>query len=138
MIIGKYYGEIELLRSMKFEYSVELPEPNIRGNYYINGWYYSPEMLEQVKTKTMKTIEEAAKEYSDYEEGEYVFNKGVEFAQQWISIEEELPETDCFVLTKSKGNKDEDYFRVLWFRNFDFFTPEITSNITHWRPIEFK
>lgn len=53
LIIGKYYGEIELLRSMKFEYSVELPEPNIRGNYYINGWFYSHEMLEQVKTDTL-------------------------------------------------------------------------------------
>lgn len=51
--VGKYYGGIELLYGMRFKGCVELPYPNVRGNYYINGWFYSPEMLEQVKTEAL-------------------------------------------------------------------------------------
>ena len=53
----------------------------------------------------MKTIEEAQDEHSLYKDGDgFSFRAGVEFAQQWISIEEELPEVkqyDYQVLAKS-------------------------------------
>ena len=44
--VGKVYGKLSLLSRMRFKGCVELPDPNVRGNYYINNWYYSPEMLE--------------------------------------------------------------------------------------------
>lgn len=109
----------------------------------------------------MKTIEEAAQEYADEhafrvpcdESNEFYdkidfgssyegFGAGVEFAQRWISVEEELP------------NEKNGYFdkQVLVKRFSDFDRTEIKyavtkynkrgweeySRITHWRPINFK
>lgn len=49
----KVYGGLFFHKSMRFDGVVELPEPTKMGNYKINNWYYSPEMLEQVKTDTL-------------------------------------------------------------------------------------
>lgn len=46
--VGRKYGGITLNEYMRFKGVVELPDPSYEGNYYINGWYYSPEMLELV------------------------------------------------------------------------------------------
>ena len=91
----------------------------------------------------MKTIEEAAKEYSasrednDYTiETEMAFNAGVAFAQQWISVEEEMPIEPSKYLVKRyneiefcewkiKGKSKDGYW-------YDYL------GITHWRPIERK
>ena len=101
----------------------------------------------------MKTIEEAAKEFAlcaimDYEaekelNGEVdveefsieCFKAGVEFAQRWIPVEEELPTESMYVLFKS------DYFGVSifdvgFFLNGKFYTKN--SKPTHWRLIELK
>lgn len=101
----------------------------------------------------MKTIEEAAQEcaihsgfLSDFPHHrrivKYGFKAGVEFAQHFISVEEELP------------NEENGYFdkQVLVKRFNDFERTEIEykvtrytikgweeySRITHWRPIEIK
>lgn len=59
----------------------------------------------------MKTIEEAAKETYSYNVDEFTwisdekreaFITGVEFAQRWIPVEEELPENSMNI--ESKGN----------------------------------
>ena len=86
----------------------------------------------------MKTIEEAQDEHSLYKDGDgFSFRAGVEFAQQWISIEEELPEVkqyDYQVLTKS----------IYGYELLDIDTDSdvegtISLNyITHWRPIELE
>ena len=104
----------------------------------------------------MKTIEEAAKEF-----GRSVgdgtgnidcantamdgFEAGVEFAQRWIDVKDELPLTDdikYLVRTKSDG------ICLLPFNNYhqcwddedgdDYFTDAIGGKVTHWRPIELK
>lgn len=88
----------------------------------------------------MKTIEEAAKYYSDanYKENDYgltniasnhAFKAGVEFAQRWIPVEEELPNECTFVLTKYKNT-----YSVSW---YDGQFNEM-YNPTHWRQIELK
>ena len=68
------------------------------------------------------------------------FKSGVEFAQRWIPIEEELPEENITVIAKggiaiwisamSKG-------RLIGYK---FSSPGITESFdaTHWRPIEYK
>ena len=86
----------------------------------------------------MKTIEEAQDEHSLYKDGDgFSFRAGVEFAQQWISIEEELPEVkqyDYQVLAKS----------IYGYELLDIDTDSdvegtISLNyITHWRPIELE
>ena len=99
----------------------------------------------------MKTIEEAAKEYA--EKFTYPHNKipnergfkaGVEWAQEWISVENELPKLyeKVFVKTTEKYEDDEYYF--------DYSVATLHDNnrwdvffgnhkpITHWRPIELK
>ncbi len=86
----------------------------------------------------MKTIEEELKviEKTVNVKLSTVFKKGVEFAQHWIPVEEELPQEDTYVLTLSNRHNGDVYYRVIWFRGGGFFSTEQTSNITHWRPIE--
>lgn len=83
----------------------------------------------------MKTTEEASKEYSrrvspqsDWtaRNAEISFKAGVEFAQRWIPVEEELPNECTFVLTKYKNT-----YSVSW---YDGEFNEM-YNPTHWRPI---
>lgn len=64
----------------------------------------------------MKTIEDLALEYVNStsiifpeEAVKKAFKKGVEFAQRWISIEDELPKEGEEVLLFNEKWKDEDY-----------------------------
>ena len=64
----------------------------------------------------MKTIEEASRDYAlsrddnDYTiETEMAFESGVEFAQRWITVEEELPEIGEKVITKMAKDKRTSY-----------------------------
>lgn len=112
-----------------------------------------------MKINSMKTIEEAANEcantyvkgYRDSypaNEGDFidVFEAGVEFAQRWIPVEEELPEVGRIVLVKTKINKvttcemyiPKDYLGNIlgekeWAASYNF-----KQAITHWRPIDLK
>ena len=90
-----------------------------------------------------KTIEDAAKElypenrptmFTQFVAGleRAAFKDGVEFAQRWISVEDELPEESDFVLVKTgNGCITTAYFH----QEDNYFTAGI---ITHWRPIELK
>ena len=93
----------------------------------------------------MKTIEEAANEFATRyapvlweEQCRSYFKAGVEFAQRWIPVEEELPEPVTFVIVKkSNGRKLGMFFDVD--KQFMFGEESNqTSQITHWRPIELK
>ena len=109
----------------------------------------------------MLKINEAAHEYFRAAQlgfenpgSEAGFKAGVEFAQRWISVEDELPicyesgdwdglRSD-FVLVKNKNGawrKGRLYSGIIdgskysdWYDEYDF---EL-DNITHWRPIEIK
>lgn len=109
----------------------------------------------------MKTIEEAADNYiqSKYKEfalldiiGEDTsikdfrddFKAGVEFAQRWIPVEEELPEIGEKVITKMNKDKRTSYgiatrIREEWEINAHWIDHTFSNmTITHWRPIELK
>jgi len=93
----------------------------------------------------MKTIEEAATQSYIHEVmiggcnagstfGKEMFKNGVEFAQRWISVEEEIPERFEPILLKNEygifiGHFDGDD----WINNEGEF-----ENVTNWRPIEIK
>lgn len=80
--------------------------------------------------------------------------KGVEFAQRWISVEEELPEKSQRWHNESNSNyKYYDYVicktknrKYLITRRYQFLDHVINwagsgalqDSITHWRPIELK
>ena len=102
----------------------------------------------------MKTIEEAAKDFNDsHVNGHHpqklvsdIFKAGVDFAQRWIPVEEELPEVGEIVLVRTKINKvttcemyiPKDYLDNIlgekeWAASYNF-----KQAITHWRPINFK
>lgn len=98
----------------------------------------------------MKSIEEAAKEYSDYEEGEYVFKSGIEFAQRWITVEEELPfrasdsenrwnNTHGFSLPVITKNDEfmPTYYKIQSY-NVELKAWQTSEKVTHWRPIELR
>ena len=108
----------------------------------------------------MKTINEALdKAYENCGENAYFgsgFYAGVEFAQRWVSVEDELPEdsdnltqTEKYIYTESpvlvrttngkysvskrskfKENKNSKWE---WIGSSSF-----SDSITHWRPIEFR
>jgi len=91
----------------------------------------------------MKTIQEEANKISVGKENETesieCFKMGVEFAQRWIPVEEELPERQPsgfseLVLTRNKSGtirvERYDY-------EFNHFTEmRFDSHVTFWRPIE--
>jgi len=94
----------------------------------------------------MKTIEEAAMDYlediapsnPDFDfsilESEYeAFKAGVEFAQEWISVEKELPDGGITVLIKDKNN-----MIGMACRRFGDWDYKFKNTITHWRPITKK
>ena len=102
----------------------------------------------------MKTIEEGLEEaYQKAGENAYFgngFKSGVEFAQRWISVEDELPKEGVSVLIKNDFGcfginvlengiwrmcTVEKKFGLLNLKEYElkkFATP------THWRPIELK
>jgi hypothetical protein len=102
----------------------------------------------------MKTVEQAAQESRQFDDGLFpnwsdaniwdgAFEAGVEFAQRWISVEDELPEqVDVYedlseeVLAKTDNG-------AIWLSKYDHFVKdwtdvEIYMKVTHWRPIEYK
>ena len=107
----------------------------------------------------MKTIEGAVIKYSenaDIDEETYIadvyngFKAGVEFAQRWIPVEEELPDVGELVLTKmEKRHGDtlvQNYYSTAtrlesqgeW-QTVNWVDHSISfGHITHWRPIEYK
>ena len=106
----------------------------------------------------METIEERAKEYSKSKSSAEVFRcahetdfkAGVEFAQRWISVEDELPQEGVSVLIKNGFG----YFGInvlengIWrmctvekiagLLNLKEYELEKFATPTHWRPIELK
>ena len=92
----------------------------------------------------MKTIKEAAHEYFRKTQlglenpgSESGFIAGVEFAQRWISVEDELPEEPTFLIAKKLNGL---VLGLFYNANKDFMYGEViqTSQVTHWRPIELK
>ena len=99
----------------------------------------------------MKTIEEAARDYAlsrednDYTiETEMAFESGIEFAQRWIPVEEELPEIGEKVITKMNKDKRTSYgiatrIREEWEINSHWIDHTFSNmTITHWRHIDLK
>lgn len=94
----------------------------------------------------MKTIEEAAKEYAGNLSSSEIFRSqhdkdfkaGVEFAQRWISVEEEIPDRYYIpvIVKDSGGNWDKAVYSGLGWKFANDNTD--VGKITHWRPIEFK
>jgi len=104
----------------------------------------------------MKTIEEAAVDYAqkvypqingEHEvdiDGAIISNSansfiaGIEFAQQWISVKDELPEKhkDCIVKVANFDNiiLFGYQYKGKWYQYYD----DSELNVTHWRPIELK
>jgi len=96
----------------------------------------------------MKTIEEALNiAYDECKSNAYFgngFKKGVEFAQRWISVDEELPPIGEKVITKMAKDKRTSYgiatrIREEWEINAHWIDHTFSNmTITHWRPIELK
>ena len=88
----------------------------------------------------MKTIEEAAKDFNDshvnghhpQKWGSDIFKAGVDFAQRWIPIEEELPPVSQQVIVKLKN----DWHTCTWLLGDGTFAYNIKP--THWRYIDLK
>lgn len=83
----------------------------------------------------MKTIEEAAKEIFPNPDSNQItaFELGVEFAQRWIPVEEELPPINKWIIVIKKHAFVESYYSI---ENCDKMSD--FYNVTHWRPIELK
>ena len=96
----------------------------------------------------MKTIEDALNiAYDECKSNAYFgngFKKGVEFAQRWIPVEEELPKIGEKVITKMTKDKRTSYgiatrIREEWEINSHWIDHTFSNmTITHWRPIELK
>ena len=98
----------------------------------------------------MKTIEEAAKEYRntlssyDYENDiiETGFIKGVKFAQQWTSVDEELPQDSGNVLIMNADDRKGFGYYMPAFNKWVVAklseTAKDFGEVKFWRPIELK
>ena len=113
----------------------------------------------------MKTIEDAARDYAIHEywgvceivdcesmtdKSEEDFKAGADFAQRWISVEEELPDIGEEVLVKRELRQGDT-----WVQRFCSVSTRLAASgewedvkwsdvghtrgiVTHWRPIELK
>ena len=67
------------------------------------------------------------------------FKEGVKFAQQWISVEDELPEDNKLVIFKDNvdtiflGYIDNRY----WYEKREYCDQDV-DYVTHWRPININ
>ena len=106
----------------------------------------------------MKDLEEASKKHEQQfgfnSEGEInsspseSFKAGVEFAQQWHRVEEELPTKSMEVLAKYKENGKEkiivakyiDIMEAFYFYYYDSYYEDTSTEIdvSFWRPIELN
>lgn len=100
----------------------------------------------------MKTISESSQEYTTKDslyiiDGEYVdktiedaFVAGVEFAQRWISVEEEMPENNGNVLVKTKYGSISVAFYDVNYKDWCSVEQRGVAiiGVSHWRPIEHK
>lgn len=93
----------------------------------------------------MKTIDEAAKECAGHVNtipNIKIFKKGVEFAQRWIPVEEELPKIGIAVILKRTAYST--YATISRFNKLllEEFQPGLyrygSFYFTEWRPIELK
>ena len=124
-------------------------------NHLITVNYLNVVMKEEVMKSTyilnylilndMKTVSEAAKEYAEkavpqFETPESViltkaynigFAAGVEFAQQWHSVDDELPRSSGLVVIKDEYNIINSAF----YEDGRFIGA--FSTVKYWRPIEF-
>jgi len=69
------------------------------------------------------------------------FKAGVEFAQKWYSVEEELPEKGIWVFVSACNHGFIGvamWTGVQWFGNEDVKDCSKNSQIEKWRPIELK
>ena len=84
----------------------------------------------------MKTIEEALNiAYDECKSNAYFgngFKKGVEFAQRWIPVEEELPEKSKQVIVKFENG----WHTCTWITEDGTFAFNVKP--THWRYIDLK
>lgn len=78
-------------------------------------------------TVTYETLKNVTKE--DFEKS---FIAGVEFAQRWISVEEELPEPMKQVIVKLENG----WCTCTWLMNDGEFAFNVHP--TYWRPIDLK
>jgi len=92
----------------------------------------------------MKTINKALDEaYKNAGQNAYYgrgFKDGIQFAETWIPVEEELPEDGLRVIVKDEsGDWDKSYYSDFM---KEFIAPEHSEvnacSITHWRPINRK
>ncbi len=106
----------------------------------------------------MLTIEQAAKDFNDsHVNGHHpqkwvsdIFKAGVEFAQRWISVDEELPEIGCTVFVKKELRQGDTWVQHIYsvstrlapsgeWESIKWSDVGFTRGIvTHWRPIELK
>ena len=90
----------------------------------------------------MKTIKEGLDEaYNKAGQNAYFgygFKAGVEFAQRWIPVEEELPPIDSNVILKFIGCRDKTSYWVGVLHNEACRSYYLDRHLkfTHWRPIE--
>lgn len=97
----------------------------------------------------MKTIKEGIRHcieclkylsnYPPYEPEsvEHGFVQGVAFAQEWISVEDELPESPQFVIVHKKNGVECGMF-FDFKKRFMYGPEDQTSQIASWRPIVRK
>ena len=113
----------------------------------------------------MKTIEQAARDYAIHEywgvceivdcesmadKSEEDFKAGADFAQRWISVEEELPPIGEMVLTKMEKRHGDTWVQHYYstatrlenqgeWQDVNWVDHSMSfGHITHWRPIELK
>ena len=100
----------------------------------------------------MKTVEEAAKRYANTKSSSDVFieshikdfKAGVEFAQRWIPVEEDLPELGEKGYSKNvlicDDPQDEDDARICFYARQSEYESHWNANEhpAYWRPINLE
>ena len=105
--------------------------------------FLNTELEIDLKLNSMLKINEAAKLHSEIQpygvwkdDAIKSFKAGVEFAQRWISVEDELPEIGAEIVVKLKEHPLKKY--QAWTIECKIDIEIIPVFATHWRLIELK
>ena len=94
--------------------------------------------MQTIKEKARKYYNLIAKQSGNHDCAECAeagFKAGVEFAQQWISVKDELPEIKTEPLQVIGKLRINGQYETYW---VEYTTDQIEKECSHWRPIELK
>ncbi len=136
-IVKQFKESISKLTTEEFKKVWDEIEAEIGTDYPI---FNAKTKCFEYKINNTETLEDSALDYVNSTSITFpedavkkAFKSGVEFAQRWISVDDELPEKGDRILLKDKDDEIE-----CWLVYHEYDVAFLMKRFTHWRYLELK